>query len=270
MHERTAELEQLVVALRGELEEQQRTASELRAVNSELEKRVRDLSVALDVADQELAAFAYTVSHDLRAPLQGVLGFTQILEEDFGDRLQPDGREALARVEAAGRRMASMIEDLLRVSRVSTADLRKVEVDLSSLAREAVAKLRRAEPDREVAVSIEEGMAARADLVLARILVQELIGNAWKFTAGRSPAVIRMFGKEVDRQTKWVVDDNGVGFDMARVAGLFRPFQRLHRRADFPGNGIGLAVAHRIVARHGGAITVRGEVDQGAEATFSL
>jgi signal transduction histidine kinase len=221
-------------------------------------------------ASRELEVFSYSVAHDLRAPLRSIDGFSQALVEDYGERLDADGLDALARVRAAAQRMASLIDDLLALSRISRAEVRRERVDLSALATAIVARLRRACPERGVEVAIEPGMVADADPRLVEVALGNLLGNAWKFTARREGARIEVAVRRGERPPVFVVRDNGAGFDPEFSDKLFGVFQRLHTAHEFEGNGVGLATVERVVRLHGGRIWAEGAVDQGATFSFTL
>ena len=246
----------------------------VRMLNRTLEARVEQRTHELTLANRELESFAYSVSHDLRAPLRTVEGFSRLLGERFGASMGPEALDYLSRVRNAANRMDALIDALLKLSRIARDPLRQAEVDLSRLAEEVVAELRQAEPAREVEVSIAPGLVAGGDPALLRNLLQNLLGNAWKFTTGRAPARIRF---ERDPATEapagmaaFAVADNGAGFEPAYASKLFRPFQRLHGADEYEGHGIGLATVRRIVERHGGSIRAEGGVDQGATFRFVL
>jgi light-regulated signal transduction histidine kinase (bacteriophytochrome) len=215
-------------------------------------------------------SFSYSVSHDLRAPLRAIDGFAQALREDEAERLSPSSLQLLERLQAAATRMGQLIDDLLRLSRVTRAELRREPVDLSALAGSVANELRQREPGREVKLSIQPGLSARGDLRLLRVLMENLLGNAWKFTSKRPGARIEFFSETVDGATHYAVRDDGVGFDMAYADKLFTPFQRMHKATDFPGTGIGLATVQRIVHRHGGHIEAQASVGGGATFCFTL
>lgn len=225
---------------------------------------------AAESASRELEAFAYSVSHDLRAPLRAIDGFSLILLEDYGDRLEPEAREHLARVRAASQKMASLIDDLLRLSRVSRGELTRQPVDLSALAREVGDALAQGEPGRRTRIEIEPGLAAHADEALLRVALTNLLGNAWKFTGGREPGLVRFGAERRDDETVWSVADDGAGFDMRYADKLFVPFQRLHGAGEFEGAGIGLAIVARVVSRHGGRIWAKSAPSEGATFYFTL
>jgi two-component system NtrC family sensor kinase len=255
--------------IREELLRSELVASEERAARRMAETRA-ELAGELERKNEELEAFSYSVSHDLRAPLRGVDGFSQMLLEDYGGTLDERGRGYLQRVRDGAQRMGELIDDLLELSRVSSRDLRRQPADLSGMAGAVVDALRQHEPERRVEVVIGAGVTAEADHGLIRVLLENLLGNAWKFTA-RSDAPRIEFGAEL-QDGGWVyfVRDNGAGFDMAYAKKLFRPFQRLHGEKEFPGTGIGLATVRRVVDRHGGRVWAEGAVDRGATVYFTI
>jgi len=237
---------------------------------------IRDISdrrrteTSLKLANQELEAFSYSVAHDLRAPLRGMSGFAEILLEEYADRLDPDGVDCLTEIRANAVRMGSLIDALLLLSQVTRSELRPDSVDLGAMAREIGAQLGRAEPAREVQLVVQGGLLALCDPLLARTLMVNLLGNAWKFTGKTDVARIEVGFGQRDSIRAFFVRDNGAGFDMAFAGKLFAPFQRLHTVAQFPGTGIGLATAQRIIHRHGGHIWAEGRVNEGAVFHFTL
>ena len=246
--------------------EQREAEQRIRTLNQALETQNRELQTV----NAELEAFSYSVSHDLRAPLRAIDGFSQALLEDYRDRLDDAGTDYLGRVRAGAQRMGRLIDDLLALSRVARATFHRQEVDLSAVAHEVVQELRAAEPQRQVAVDIEPGLRARADPELVRVLLVNLLGNAWKFT-GQTPAPQIVIGRTIhDGHDAFFVRDNGAGFDMTYADRLFGAFQRLHDATEFPGTGIGLATVLRIVHRHGGRIWAEGRVGEGAAFYFTL
>lgn len=255
--------------LREELLRREMAAAEARAAH-ELAATRAALVEELERKNRELEAFSYSVSHDLRAPLRGIDGFSQALLEDYGAALPPPAQDYLRRVRAAAQRMGELIDDLLQLSRVGRAPLQRRRIDLSALARSVVAELRRAAPDRAVEVTIADGLVAEADPGLIRALLENLLGNAWKFTAKTDAAAIAFEAAEAAGETAFVVRDNGVGFDMAHADRLFAPFQRLHSEAEFPGTGIGLATVRRIVDRHGGRAWAEAAPGRGAAIFWTL
>lgn len=239
-------------------------------LNATLEQRVRQRTLALEASNQELEAFAYSVSHDLRAPLRTIDGFGQALLEDYGSRLDDTGIDYLHRIHNGTQHMAALIDDLLKLSRLSRAALDPVEVDLGRLACDIVDTLRQNQPDRQVQVEIANDLLAHGDPGLLRILLDNLLGNAWKYT-GRQPSAHIVF--DAVRQagdTVFRIRDNGVGFDMKYAGRLFGVFQRLHRQDEFEGSGIGLATVRRIVHRHGGRVWAESVPGQGAAFHFTL
>lgn len=224
----------------------------------------------LEAKNQELEAFAYSACHDLRAPLRSIDGFSQALIEDLAGRLDEQTHGHLRRVRNAARRMSSLIEDLLRLARVTRGDLRRVAVDLSAVAREIEAQLREREPARVVDVRIAERLVVDGDPGLLRMALENLLGNAWKYSSRRDRAVIELGVSEQAGTRAYFVRDNGVGFDAEHADKLFRPFQRLHADHEFEGTGIGLATVQRIIARHGGRVWAEGERDRGAAVFFQL
>jgi PAS domain S-box-containing protein len=234
------------------------------------EDAVRERSAQLQAANDELEAFSYSVSHDLRAPLRAIDGFSQAFLEDYGERVDETGKDYLRRVRAATQRMGTLIDDLLDLSRVTRAEMRRETIDLSALANSVVADLSRIQPSRQVEFVIADGLKVEGDSRLLRLVLENLLGNAWKFTARRSHARIEFHSVERDGQTAYCVRDNGAGFDPGYAQRLFGAFQRLHTVAEFPGTGIGLATVQRIVHRHGGRVWAEGEPEAGASFYFTL
>ncbi len=246
-------------AIIRDITERRRRDEELHAINAQLE-----------LTNQELETFSYSVSHDLRAPVRSIDGFSAILEQDYGDRLDDRGRDCLTRVRAAAHRMYTLIDALLLLSRVTREEMRRDVVDLSAVARSVATELHRMQPDRNVDFVIPPGIIAIGDGSLIRIMFENLLGNAWKFTSRQPTARIEFSATSQDGVSVYSVRDNGAGFDMTYGDKLFGAFQRLHTNEEFPGTGIGLATVHRIVRRHGGTVRAEGEVDKGATFYFTL
>jgi PAS domain S-box-containing protein len=252
------------------VEEQKRTEKEIQRLNLELEDRVRARTAQLQAVNQELEAFAYSVSHDLRAPLRALDGFSAALYSSYSEKLDNQAKHYLERIKAASHRMGELINDLLNLSRITRCQMNFTEVDLSRLATKIASELQDGNPERHVRFVIKQGMTVRGDLHLLRIMLENLMNNSWKFTGTRSDATIEV-GMSVDAgERAFFVKDNGVGFGMAYADKLFSPFQRLHGVKEFPGTGIGLVTVKRIVTRHGGRIWGEGSPDQGATFYFTL
>lgn len=258
------------VGIIHDITRRKQTEAELERYRNHLEELVKDRTVEIETVNRELEAFSYSVSHDLRAPLRAMDGFSQALLEDYGDRLDTQGREYLDRVRKASQRMGQLIDDLLKLSRITRAEMHMEEVDLSGMAMEVAEELRRTEPDRHVEILIERGLKARGDARLLRVLLTNLIGNAWKFTGKTSGARIEFAVEYEQGHPVFRVRDNGAGFDMTYSGKLFGAFQRLHGATEFEGTGIGLATSQRIVHRHGGRIWAEGEIGKGATFRFRL
>jgi PAS domain S-box-containing protein len=243
----------------------------------EAQRRLEDLTdrlardnAALATVNKELEAFSYSVSHDLRSPLRAIDGFAQALAEDWGERLDEEGRTNLNRVRGAAQRMGHLIDDLLKLSRVSRAEISLADVDLGAMAREIVETLRQHDPGRAVEADIADGLGARGDARLLRVALENLLSNAWKFTTPRHPGRIEFHRVDHDGRPAFRVRDNGVGFDMAYAGKLFGAFQRLHDGREFPGTGIGLATVQRVIHKHGGRVWAEAQPDKGAAFYFTL
>lgn len=243
---------------------------ELQALNAELEQRVMQRTRDLEAANAELESFAYSVSHDLRAPLRAIDGFSLALLDDHRDNLNEEARAHLDRLRAASQRMGALIDGLLKLSRIGRAALRSERVDLTALAREIASELRAGDPKRDVEIQIQEGLAAQGDPTLLRVVLQNLVENAWKFTGKRAHATIDIGTQPTPAGQAFYVRDNGAGFDPQFAHKLFGAFQRLHTASEFPGSGIGLATVRRIIARHGGTTWATGQPDQGATFFFTI
>jgi light-regulated signal transduction histidine kinase (bacteriophytochrome) len=244
--------------------------NEVRRVNAELERRVTERTRQLEAANRELEAFAYAVSHDLRAPLRSMSGFSQILQENAPPGLDEKSRHYLQRIHDASVRMSSLIDDLLNLSRIGRSELTARPISLSQIAAEAAAAIRERHPAREVQLEITQGMEVSADPRLLRIALENLLSNAWKYTSRSPQARVAVGTQTGDSGPVYFVRDNGVGFDMKYADKLFVPFQRLHPEAEFPGSGIGLVTVQRIVARHGGRIWADAKPDEGATFYFTI
>jgi PAS domain S-box-containing protein len=250
-----------------------RDVTERKRMEEALERQAKELShsnAELSSVNKELEAFSYSVSHDLRAPLRSIDGFSKALLEDYVDKLDAQGKDYLQRVRAASQRMAQLIDDLLNLSRVARSDMRREIVNLSVMAQEIASELQKSEPERRVEFVISEGLVANGDARLLRLVLENLFSNAWKFT-GKHPSAKIEFGVETyDGRYAYFVRDDGAGFDMSYIDKLFTPFQRLHGVTEFPGTGIGLALVQRIIHRHGGRVWAEGQVEKGATFYFTL
>jgi signal transduction histidine kinase len=242
----------------------------VRDSQSSLEQKVQERTAQLKAANLELETFSYSVSHDLRAPLRHINGFSQALEEEYAEKLDEQGKHYLQQVRSASQEMAQLIDDVLRLARVTRSEMHTETVNLSEKAKAVFAELQTSDANRTVAIDIEEGLMTHGDKRLLRILLTNLLGNAWKFTSKREQSRISFGGEQKDGETVYFVRDNGAGFDMAYVNKLFGAFQRLHRTGEFEGTGIGLATVQRIVRRHGGRIWSEAAVNEGASFYFTL
>lgn len=262
---------QLDPRLAQEIAAHEKTKQEVENLKAELEERVAERTSELERSNEALQAFSYSISHDLRAPLRAIDGFSQALIEDYADRLDSLGLDFLQRVRHEAQRMGHLMDDLLNLFRVSRVELHRVPVDLSEVAQQVGEELQRQEPDRQVEFVVEPGLSAEGDERLLRLVLENLLGNAWKFTRKCSHPRVE-FGAQIspEGETVWRVRDNGVGFDMAYAKRLFVAFQRLHAENEFPGTGIGLVTVQRIIERHGGRVWVEAATDQGATFFFTL
>ncbi|KAA0243287.1 MAG: hypothetical protein EDM75_15900, partial [Chlorobiota bacterium] len=258
------------IAQGNDITARKKAEDEVRALNIELEKRVRERTVQYEEANRELESFSYSVSHDLRAPLRGIDGFSLALLEEYQDVVDERGRMYLERVRFNAQKMGQLIDEMLNLSRVSRAPMNQKNVDLSEVAKGIIKELTEHEPEREVDVTITPGMKAVADPTLIGAVLQNLLSNAWKFTAKKKKSEI-IFGQQViNGVSTFYVKDNGAGFNMEYSDKLFAPFQRLHRTDEFIGTGVGLTTVQRIIKRHSGKIWAEGVVGEGAIFYFTI
>jgi signal transduction histidine kinase len=260
----------LVNAFNEMLAQIQGRDNELQKAHDELERRVADRTQELLVSNRELEAFSYSVSHDLRGPVDAVNGFAYVLGKDYASRLDNKGKELVEHIRSSGKRMMQLIDDLLNLSRVTSGAMQREAVDLSEIARSITIELREGSPDRKVEFVIAEVGPADGDARLLRVMLDNLIRNAWKYTSRRATSRIEFGMEKKNGNLIYFVRDDGVGFDSKLAERLFQPFQRMHSLEDFPGNGIGLATVQRIVRRHGGEVWAVSEVEKGATFYFYL
>jgi PAS domain S-box-containing protein len=256
----------LIAAAIRDASERKRAEQELRALNASEHRH----AVQLEAANKELEAFSYSVSHDLRAPLRSIDGFSLALLEDYADKLDPEALNFLQRIRAATQRMAELIDDLLSLARVTRGELRHETVDLAAIAQAIMANLQQEEPQRVVAFVADRAIVAQGDPRLLKVVLDNLLRNAWKFTGKKPHARIELKAAPVNGKIVYSVCDDGSGFDMKYAGKLFGIFQRLHASSEFPGSGVGLAIVKRIIQRHGGNIWAEGAVGRGASFSFTL
>jgi PAS domain S-box-containing protein len=249
-----------------DITERKRAEHELRTLN----QSERQHAVQLEAANKELEAFSYSVSHDLRAPLRSIDGFSSALMEDYADKLDDQANDHLKRIRAATQRMDELIDDLLKLARVTRAEMRTEAVDLSALANGILAECRKTDPNRQVECVVQDHVLGHGDPHLLHLVLENLLGNAWKFTSKTPRAMIQFAVADKNGEAVYSVHDNGAGFDMTYAEKLFGAFQRLHTASDFPGIGVGLATVQRIVHRHGGRVSAEGAEGKGATFSFTL
>jgi PAS domain S-box-containing protein len=259
-----------ICGISTDITDRKRAEEQVRVLNDELEERVYTRTAQLEASTRELDAFAYSVSHDLRAPLRSLHGISQILMEDYADSLNEEARAYLVRLQVNATHMGQLIDDLLRLSRATRTELTRIPVNLGSIATSVIDELQGDDPSRQVQFETADALQASADPRLLRLVLQNLLGNAWKFTANAHPARISLGSCLHKGQQTFVVQDNGAGFDPQFAARMFEPFQRLHSAEDFGGSGIGLAIASRVVDRHGGTIWAESTPGNGATFFFTL
>jgi light-regulated signal transduction histidine kinase (bacteriophytochrome) len=256
--------------LEREITERKNAEREVRALNRELDERVKRRTAALNSANKELEVFAYSVSHDLRAPLRGIDGFSLALVEDYGEKLDDKGKDYLRRIRGGAVKMAELIDDILKLSRITREEMRVEEVDLSLMAKSIADELIKREPERDVEFIITGVKEISGDAKLLRVALENLMENAFKFTRKTHGARIEFGETKVGGETAVFVRDNGAGFDPSYKDMLFSPFHRLHTNAEFEGTGIGLATVKRVITRHGGRIWGEGEIGNGATFYFII
>ncbi len=262
--------EKIVEAIAKDITARKKAELAHQTLAAELERRVRQRTAELEAANQELESFAFSVSHDLRSPLLGIEGLCRVLLEEHGGGLGEEGREILERIRGGSRKLASLVDELLSLSRITRCEMRHTRVELSAMARDIADELRRSEPGRNVAVTIQPDLEGEGDESLLRNVLYNLLANAFKFTRTRETALIEFGASGGGAGTTYYVKDNGVGFDPEQAGKLFVPFQRLHRAPEFPGNGIGLVSCRRALARHGGRIWAEAWPGMGACFSFTL
>jgi hypothetical protein len=259
-----------LVGFRVDVTARKHDEEKIRHMNSELERRVSERTAELQFANQEMEAFCYSISHDLRAPLRSIRGYSEIVLQEFGEKLDSRGEEYLKRACESAGHMNQLLDDLLRLSVISRGELQREQTDLNELVQQIAAELKSAEPERKVKFKIDRGLTARGDARLLQIALGNLVSNAWKFTSKKTDAMIEVGLTEQNGESVFFVRDNGEGFEMEWKHRLFGVFERLHSTKDFPGTGIGLAIVQRIIQRHGGRVWAEGKSHEGATFYFTL
>ncbi len=242
----------------------------LQSLNADLEKKVDARTSQLQLAIKELESFSYSVSHDLRGPLRAVMGFGQLLSEEYSEILEDKGQKYIERIQTATLGMSQLIEDILLLSKISRSPLDATEIDLSEIAKEVIQELQELDSTRNIEWKVQPGLLAKCDPKLIRIALENLLRNSYKFTKGNEIAKITFSGNEEQGKTVFVISDNGIGFDMKYIEKLFQPFQRLHSDVEFEGTGIGLATVHRVIQRHGGKVWAEAEPEKGSQFFFTI
>ena len=261
---------QKILGSKQDITERKLAEEEIHKLNRELEQRVKERTARLEAANKELENFAYSIAHDLRSPLRGIDGFSQLLLDEYDDKVDALGKNYLHRVRSAAQYMAQLIDELLELTRINRSEINSQIVNLSELAKEIAENLRGTQPERRVEFIVQDGITVEGDNRLLGIVLENLIENAWKFTSKHKTAVIEFGRQQQNNTTVYFVKDDGVGFDMNYSQKLFGVFQRLHATSEFAGTGIGLATVQRIIQRHGGSVWAEGEVEKGATFYFTI